>query len=181
MQAHLLLDRAAPHGVAFAHTAVAVDLELGHHEQRDAANAGRRIGQPGQDQVDDVVGEIVLSGSDEDLLAGDGVAFVAERFGAGLEQPRSVPQCGSVRTHGAGPPALDQRRQEHLFLPVLALLAQGLDGAMAERGKLPGHVGAVDLFLQRGIDHIGQALAALRRPAPWRRSNRPAQTPGRPP
>ena len=56
-------------GVALAERAVGVDHELGHDEQRDALAAGRRVGQARQHQVDDVLGQVVLAGGDEDLLA----------------------------------------------------------------------------------------------------------------
>ena len=51
----------------------------------------------GEHQMDDVLGEVVLAGRDEDLGAGDRVGAVAIRHGLGLEKPRSVPQWGSVR------------------------------------------------------------------------------------
>jgi hypothetical protein len=54
-----------------AQAAVGVGQELRHEEQRDALDALRRVGQLGQHQVDDVLGEVVLAGGDEDLGAGD--------------------------------------------------------------------------------------------------------------
>ena len=48
--------------------------------------AGRRIGQPRQHEMDDVVGEIVLAVGDEDLLAGDAVAAVGGALGAGAQR-----------------------------------------------------------------------------------------------
>ena len=47
----------------------AVGQDLGHQEQRDAARPRRRVGQAGEDEVDDIVGEVVLAEGDEDLLA----------------------------------------------------------------------------------------------------------------
>ncbi len=46
--------------------AVGVRDELGHDEQADAARAGRRALDPGQDQVDDVLGQVVLAARDPD-------------------------------------------------------------------------------------------------------------------
>ena len=55
-------------------------------------------GDARQHQMDDVVGQVVLAGRDEDLGAGDLVAAVGLRFAALVRiRPRSVPQCGSVR------------------------------------------------------------------------------------
>jgi hypothetical protein len=72
-------------------------MVLGHDEQADALDAGRRVGQACQHQVDDVAGQVVLAGADEDLAAGDTVGAVRLGFGRVRIRPRSVPQCGSVR------------------------------------------------------------------------------------
>ena len=77
VDAHLVLDRAADDAVALAGRAVGVRQELRHDEQRDALDAGRRALDPGEDEMDDVVGEIMLAGRDEDLLACDRVGAVA--------------------------------------------------------------------------------------------------------
>ena len=98
MDAHLVLDRADSHRVALADRAVLVDLELRHDEQRDALDAGRCIRQSRQHQVDDIVGEVVFAGGDEDLGAGDrGSCRRHSARRAVLSRPRSVPHCGSVR------------------------------------------------------------------------------------
>ena len=57
---------------------------LRHQEERDAARAGRRVGQPRQHEMHDVVGKIVLAIGDEDLLAEDAVGAVAGGVGARL-------------------------------------------------------------------------------------------------
>ena len=43
------------------------------------------VGQAGQDDMDDVVGHVVLAGGDEDLGAGDLVAAVGLRLGLGAQ------------------------------------------------------------------------------------------------
>jgi len=68
MDAELVLDRMRARVVAGAERAVGIEQEFRHHEQRDALGTGRRIGQPRQHHVDDVVGEIVLAVGDEDFL-----------------------------------------------------------------------------------------------------------------
>ena len=88
----------APHdAVALAERAVLVHEELRHHEQRDAFHIVRRAGDLGEDQVDDVLRQVVLARRDENFGAGDRIAAVGVGLGAGLQKPRSVPQCGSVR------------------------------------------------------------------------------------
>ena len=81
VDAHLVLDRAADDAVARAGRAVGVGQELRHDEQRDALDARRRALDAGEHEMDDVVGEIVLAGRDEDLLAGDRVGAVRLRDG----------------------------------------------------------------------------------------------------
>jgi hypothetical protein len=83
--------------VALAERAVVVDQELGHHEQRDAFDVVGRAGDLGEDQVDDVLGKVVLARRDEDLGAGDRIAAVGLGSARVFSSPRSVPQCGSVR------------------------------------------------------------------------------------
>ena len=96
MDAELVLDRMAARIVARAERAVVVHEELRHEEQRDALRAGRRIGQPRQHEMDDVVGEIVLAIGDEDLLAGDAIGAVGRALGRVRSAPTSEPACGSV-------------------------------------------------------------------------------------
>ena len=93
VDAELVLDRMAARIVARAERAVVVDQELRHEEQRDAPRAGRRIGQPREHEMDDVVGEIVLAVGDEDLLAGDAVGAVGlrARRGCAARRHRSPP------------------------------------------------------------------------------------------
>ncbi|MNM89409.1 hypothetical protein D3C81_1016400 [compost metagenome] len=55
LDAHLVLQRPAAHGVAFTQRAIGVDQPLGHQEQADTFDTGRRIGQAGEHQMDDVV------------------------------------------------------------------------------------------------------------------------------
>ena len=84
VDAHLLFERAAGHGVARAERAVGLRQDLRHDEQRNAARALGRAFDARQHEMDDVGGEIVLAGRDEDLGAGDLVAAV---------RPASPPWC----------------------------------------------------------------------------------------
>ena len=92
MNAELVLDRMRAHVVARA-----VRQEFRNQKQRNAFGAGRRIGQPRQHEMDDVVGEIVLAIGDEDLRAGDAIAAVARALALCVRSaPTSEPACGSV-------------------------------------------------------------------------------------
>ena len=69
MDAELVLDRMRARVVALAGRAIGVEQEFRHQEERNALGSRRRIGQPRQHEMDDVVGEIVFAVGDEDLLA----------------------------------------------------------------------------------------------------------------
>ena len=111
VDAHLLLDLRADHAVAFPQRAVLVDEEFRHHEQRDAPAAFHRAGDPGQHQVDDVLGHVVLARRDEDLRAGDPVGAVALGFGVGAQQSQIGAALGLGQVHRAGPVAGNHLRQ----------------------------------------------------------------------
>ncbi len=162
LDAHLVLDGAAVHRVARAEAAVGLDQELGHQEQRDAARAGRRVGQARQHQVDDVGGEVLLAAGDEDLGAGEGVAAVGARFGAGAQQAQVAARVRLGQAHGAGPFAAVQARQ----VGALELLAGvGVDRQAGPGGqrRVQGEagVGAVEHLLELHGEHLGHAQAAV--------------------
>ena len=69
MDAHLLLDGAAADAVALAGIAIAVEHEFRHDEERDAVHTFRRAFDAGEHKMNDVGGEIMLTGGDEDLLS----------------------------------------------------------------------------------------------------------------
>ena len=69
LDAQLVLDAHAMHIVARARRAVGLHHELGHHKQTDAFHAFGRAGDPGQHQVHDVLGHVVLTVGDVDLGA----------------------------------------------------------------------------------------------------------------
>ena len=162
VDAHLVLDAATTHRVASGQAAVGIDVELGHHEQRDALGAGHRVGQPRQHQVDDVRYQVVLTAGDEDLGAGDGVIALAVGFGAGLEQAQVGAGMRLGQAHRAGPLARHQAGEEHLLLPVAAVVLQRLHRAVAEHREVaPGQVGAIDHLGDRRAQGVRHALAAM--------------------
>ena len=96
VQAHLVLERQRPHRVLHAWAAVGVGQEFGHQEERDPPGARGAVRQPGQDQVTDVVGDVVVAPGDEDLLAADRVGAVVRGSARVRTAPTSDPACGSV-------------------------------------------------------------------------------------
>ena len=83
MDAQLVLDPDRAEGVAVAQASVVLDRELGRQEQADPLRPLGRVGQSGQDQMDDVVGGVVVTPGDEDLLAVQRIGAVAVRRGGG--------------------------------------------------------------------------------------------------
>ncbi|GJE73234.1 hypothetical protein CHKEEEPN_4798 [Methylorubrum podarium] len=161
MDAHLVLERAAGHRVACAHRAVLVHEELRHHEERDALGARRRTLDPGDDEVDDVLRQVVIARRDEDLGAGEAVGAVAVRHRLGLEEPeiRAAMRLGQV--HGAGPGALDHLGQVGGLLLLRAVDQQRGDRALRQAGiHAEREVGAGAELLDRRVEHVRQALAA---------------------
>ena len=102
--------------VALADGAVLPDEVLGDDEQRDASRPGRRVGQLGQDEVDDVVAHLVVATGDPHLAAEDPVGAVV-----GGDGPRDhVAEAGAgVRLgerHRPEEAPLEHRRHEALDL-----------------------------------------------------------------
>src|ERR1700722_3759660 len=83
---HLLLDRAANDAVAFACAAIGIRQELRHEEERDALRAGRRSLDASEDEMNDVIGQIMLASRDENFLTGDRMGAVRLRNGLRLDK-----------------------------------------------------------------------------------------------
>ena len=86
-----------------------------HQEQRNALGAGRRVGQPREHEVDDVVGEIVLAVSDENLRARDAIAAVACTLGLGAQRADIGSGLRLGELHGAHPFAADELAEIRLL------------------------------------------------------------------
>src|SRR5690606_19741570 len=71
LDAHFLFQAATGDVVALTDATVAVGQELGNDEQADAPGALGRIRQAGQHDVDNVFSQVVVTGRNEDLGAGD--------------------------------------------------------------------------------------------------------------
>ena len=81
MQAHLLFNAIAMDGTAFA-----VRVKLGDQEKRQTFWAGRRIGQPSQDQMHNVVGQVVFATRDENFGAVQRITAIGLGGGFGARQ-----------------------------------------------------------------------------------------------
>jgi hypothetical protein len=138
------------------------DVELGHGEQADALAALGRVRQAGQHQVHDVGGHVVLTGADENLVAGQAVGAVGLRLGLGAQEAQVGAAMRLGQAHGAGPFAAGELGQVELFLLVGAVGMQGFVGAVRQaRVHGPGLVGRVQHFVEALVQHKGQALAAV--------------------
>src|SRR5690606_16436744 len=84
MYAQLVLERGTGHIVAGPQCSVLGGDELGNNEQRDALHPGRSVGKTGKHQVYDVLGQIMLAVSDENLLTKQTETAVWLRFCTGL-------------------------------------------------------------------------------------------------
>ncbi len=160
MDAELVLERDAMGVVARAERTIRVHHELGHQEQGDALDAGGGVGQPGQHQMHDVVGHVVVAVGDEDLLAEDAVAAVGLRFGAGADQRQVGAGLRLGQVHGAGPFTGDHLLQIDGLEFVAGAGEQGFDGARGQqRAQGEGHVRRVGHLLDGDAQHVRQALA----------------------
>jgi hypothetical protein len=162
VDAHLVLDRAAGDAVALADRAVRVHMVARHHEERDALHALGCALDPGQHQMNDVLGDVLLAGRDEYLGARDRIGPVAVRDGLGLDQSeiRAAMRLGQV--HGAGPTALDHLGQIGALLLVRAVDEERRDGPEREaRIHGEGHVGRGRELVHHDAEGIGQPLPAV--------------------
>ena len=172
VDAHLVLDRAAGDRVALAEAAVVVDQHLGHHEQRNALRTVGRARRLGQHEMNDIVGEVVLAGRDEDLGAGDRIGAVRLRLRLGADQAEVGAALRLGEVHRAAPFARHHLGDVHLLLLGAALGDQRGDRAMGKAGVHgEGHVRRDHIFLEGDRDDVRHALPAIfgriaeRRPA----------------
>ena len=147
----------------------AFEQEFGHQKQRNALGAGRRVGQPRQHEMDDVVGEVVLAVGDENLLAGDAIAAVGCALGLGAQGADVGAGLRLGELHRAHPFAGDELRQIGALELVAAVLSQRIDAGHGQhRAEAEGHGGRVPHLDAGGVDGVRQTLAA-----PLRGSGKP--------
>ena len=157
VDAELVLEAAAADVVAGA-----VGQHFRHQEQRDSARPLRCVGQSRQNEVDDVVGEIVLAVADEDLLAGDTIAAVPARLRPGADGAEIRARLRLGQIHRRRPLAGDELAQIPLlevFAPVRGDRFHAAEGQ--ERGHAKSEARAVPHLEAAGIEQLRQTLSAV--------------------
>ena len=175
VNAHLVFQAAALGVVALAGIAVSIGDEFWNHEQGNALHTFRSAFDTGQDQVDDILGHVVLAGGDPDLLASDlvGTVRLRDRLGAQHAQIRSAMRFGQV--HRAAPLTGDHLGQVQRLLLVRAARVQSCSRTQRQaRIHAERHVGGGDHLVEGEVENVRQALATIfrirgqRRPARFR-------------
>ena len=103
VNAHLLFQACAIDGIAFAGLARGGRNEFRHDKQANALDARRRAIDPGQHQVDDVFGHVVLARRDPDLLTGNLIGSIGLRNRLGAQQAKICATLRLGQVHGAAP------------------------------------------------------------------------------
>ena len=161
MDAHLVLDRAARERVALAERAVVVDDELGDDEERDALDAVGRIGSFREDEVDDIVGQVMLARRDEDFRARHRIAAVAIGHRAGTDQAKVGAAVRFGQVHRPAPFARYHPGDIGRLLLVRPLDEDRRGRALRQPGVHGERlIGGVAIFLDRETDHVRQSLSA---------------------
>ncbi|GBC80432.1 hypothetical protein HRbin09_01669 [bacterium HR09] len=156
-----MLNAGGLHVVGLAQGAVGVDADLGHHKQRKPCSAGGSAGGTGQDQMDDVFGEVLVAGGDEDLFAGNQVAavFLLHRPGFGSAHVGAGLRLGEA--HGAAPLAGVHLFHEKLPHLVGTELFDEVTGAAGEESReRKGNVGTKEELVDGGAYHFRQTHSA---------------------
>ena len=157
-----MFERGTDQIVAGTQRTIVVDQEFRHQEQRDALQSGRRIRQTGQDQMDDVFGNVVLTPGDEDLGAGDAEGAIGGARGLGADRREVGAGVRLGQVHGAGPGAFDHLRQVLLLEFVGGVVGNRLDGAAGQhRAQSEGHVGRLPHFIDRHGHRCRQPLPTV--------------------
>src|SRR3954469_19607317 len=162
VDAHLVLDRAAHHAVARSERAICIDIYFRHDEEREALDARRCTFDAREYEVDDVLGQIVLTRRDENLGAGDRVGTVSLLHGLGAREPeiRAAMRLGEV--HRAGPFAARHVGQIELFLLVGAVMQESRDRALRQaRIHRERDARAAHQLVYHDGHRTGQALPAV--------------------
>ena len=159
---HFVLDGTAGHRVALTGGAVFVRQVLGHDEQGDTLGAFRCARQTGQNDVDNVLCHVVLTGRDKDLGTSDGVGAVGIRLCLGAQGAQIGATVRLGQTHGASPLTADQFGEVGLLLLFGAMLFDGVGGTVAQaRVHAKGPVGGTDHFAHDQTKGVRQTLATV--------------------
>ena len=114
--------------------------------------------------MDDILGQVMLTGGDEDLGTGDLVAAIALRDRAAAQEPEIGTAMRLGQAHRAGPLAAHHLGQVGLLERVTAMALDRSGGTMGEaRVEAEGEVGRADHLLDQLVDRFRQPL-----PTPFR-------------
>ena len=126
--------------------------------------AGRRADDAREHEMDDVLGEIVLAGRNENLLAGDRIRPVGLGLGPRLQEAEIGAAMRLGEVHRSRPAAGRHRRRIEGFLRRGAVRQKRRERPLREAGiKRKGEIGGGHELAHRHIDHIGQPLSAMGR------------------
>ena len=161
MNAELVLDRMRAHVVAGPWRAVGIEEKFRDQEQRDASGAGRRVGEPRQHHVDDIVGQVVLAVGDENLLAGDAVAAIGGSLGLGAQSADVGARLRLGQLHRPGPLSGNELAEEVALECVGAVGRKRVGRAHRQhRTDAESHGGGIPHFQAGGVERVRQFLAA---------------------
>ena len=114
--------------------------------------------------MDDVVGQIVLAGRDENLLSGNRVGAVALRDRLRLDEPEIGAAVRFGQVHRAGPFADREPGQVARLQTLIGVRRQRGDRAAGEAWiHREGDIGGALVFAEQRAHESGQALAAIGR------------------
>ena len=131
MDTELVFDRNTLHIVALADRPVGVHQKLRHDEHRNALDACRCSVDTGQHEMDRVGREIVITVSDEDLLAEETVMIsIGLRTSPNRSEVRTCLRLGEV--HRAGPLAAHHLGEIKVLLFFRAVLFDRFDGTLGQ-------------------------------------------------
>ena len=166
VDAELVLDRGAMDTVRDRRIAGIVEAIFGDDEKRDAARPLGRARRAREDEVDDIVGEVMLAEGDEDLLALDPVEARVRTFGdllGGRAQRADIAARARLgQVHRAVPFAVDQLGQPGLALIFGAIGHQRMDRARGQdRAEGEPHVRGAQRLDRHRRQRERQVLSAI--------------------
>ncbi len=150
--AHLVLDTAQRDVVGAADGTIRVHAELRDDEEREPFRSWRRTLRAGEHEVDDVLGDVVVTSRDVDLGPTDLEAAIRCAHRLGERGADIAPGLRLGETHGGEPLALEDPRGIQLFL--------GGRGAVLK--EVGGAVGEPWVHVQRGVRAGGDLLDECR-------------------
>ncbi len=160
MDSELTLDGNALNIIARSDGTIRLDQELRNCKQRNALDAFRCPGHPGQNHVNDIAGQVVFAVGDEDLLTLDPVAAIHGRHRSRAHRRQVRPGLRLSEVHRARPFSGDQPRQVGALLHLRAAqLERVYRPAGQHRAQREGHIGAVPHLLDERRKGPRQILA----------------------